>query len=146
MALSNLPLALFRPRVSSSFRLPSVDSAGALSAGLCAVHCVTSSVWLAVLPSVGLGLLLDPRLERLFLWSAVALGAVAFSQGWMRHRRLVPVVLFAAALGVLLLWRPRLAEGSTGELLAVVLGAATLISAHWQNARWLRGRACEHSA
>lgn len=132
--------------MSSSFRLPSLDSAGAFSAGLCAVHCVTSSLWLAVLPSIGLGLLLDPRLERLFLWSAVALGAVAFSQGWMRHRRRVPVLLFVAGLGVLLLLRPRLAEGSTSELLAVVLGAATLIIAHWQNARWLRMPTCEHSS
>lgn len=105
-----------------------------------------SSLWLAVLPSIGLGLLLDPRLERLFLWSAVLLGAVAFSQGWTRHRHIRPIGLFLAGLGALLLIRPRLAEGSTAEILAVVLGATALISAHWQNARLLRVRACERPA
>jgi len=143
MALSNLPRVPFLSRVSpSSLRLPSLDSAGAVSAALCAVHCVISSLWLAVLPSLGLGLLLDPRLERLFLTGALGLGAVAFSHGWFRHRRREPALLFAAGVGVLVLLRPRLFEGSVTELLAVVLGAATLISAHWWNARLLRGRAC----
>jgi len=133
-------------RVSpSSVRLPLLDSAGALSAGLCAVHCVVSSLWLAVLPTLGLGLLLDPRLEQFFLVSALGLGTVAFSHGWRQHRRREPILLFASGVSVLVLLRPRFFEGSVTELLAVVLGAATLISAHWWNARLLRGCACEHT-
>lgn len=126
----------------SSFCLPLLDSVGALSAGLCAVHCVVSGLWLAVLPGLGLGLLLDPRLEQLFLSSALSVGAVAFSHGWFRHRRREPMLRFASGVGVLVLLRPRLFEGSATELLAVVLGAATLMSAFWWNARLLRGRAC----
>lgn len=147
MALSNLPrLPFLRSVTSSSSRASSLDAAGAVSAGLCAVHCVLSSVWLAVLPTMGLGLLLDPRLERLFLWSAVGLGAVAFSHGWRRHRRIGPVLLFAAGLGALLLLRPQLFEGSVAELLVVVVGATTLIGAHWQNARLLRNGVCERAS
>jgi hypothetical protein len=106
---------------------------------------VLSSVWLAVLPGLGLGALLDPRLERLFLWSAVALGTVAFAHGWRRHRGAGPIALFGVGLGALLVLRERFAEGSRIELVAVVLGATALISAHWLNARMLRARACEQT-
>lgn len=128
--------------MSPSFSLRSLDSAGALSAGLCAVHCVVSALWLAVLPTLGLGLLLDPRFERLFLWSAVALGGLAFSRGWQRHRRLEPVALFSLGLGLLLVLRSQLAEGSALEIGSVVFGAAALIGAHWQNDRLLRAMPC----
>ena len=124
--------------MSSSFSHRSLDSAGAASAGLCAVHCVLSSLWLAVLPTLGLGVLLDERVERLFLLSAVVLGSIAFSGGWRRHRRLEPAMRFALGLIVLLAVRPQLAEGSAWEVASVVGGAAALISAHWRNDRLLR--------
>jgi hypothetical protein len=94
-------------------------------------------------PSLGLGLLLDPRLERLFLWSAILLGGIAFTTGWRQHRRFKPALFFGAALLVLLRLRPLVPEGSALEIGVVLLGATALISAHWQNARLLRRPACQ---
>jgi len=123
---------------SSSLRTSTLDTAGAVSAALCAVHCSVSGLWLAIVPGLGLGLLLDPRLEQLFLWSAVLLGGLAFTRGWRHHRSVWPALLFGVGLLALLLVRPFVPEGSGVEIGVVLLGAASLISAHWQNARLQR--------
>ncbi len=115
-----------------------LDVAGAGSALLCAVHCAASGVFVAMLPVLGAGALLDERLEVLFLAIAVVFGVVSLGAGWRAHRRAAPMALLGVALVVLLAVRPLLAEGTVAELGCVLLGAGLLVSAHAQNLRLTR--------
>lgn len=115
-----------------------LDVAGAGAALLCAVHCAASGVFVALLPVLGIGALLDERLEVLFLAIAVVLGVVSLGGGWRAHRRARPMALLGIALVVLLAVRPLLAEGTVEELVCVLFGAGLLVSAHVHNLRLTR--------
>jgi hypothetical protein len=112
-----------------------LDVAGAGTAMLCAVHCAASGVFVAVLPIIGVGALLDERVELVFLAIAVTLGLLSLGAGWRAHRRAGPMARLGIALIVLLAVRPLLDEGTVAELACVLLGAGLLVSAHVQNLR-----------
>jgi len=138
MAVSDSSVSLHSP-----LRTLWLDGLGITAATLCAVHCVAGALFVAVLPVLGVGALLDERLEAGFLMSAVVLGLVSLGLGWRRHGRLLPMGWLLTGLFLLLAVRPGLAEGSTIEVLAVVGGAAALIGAHVANHRASRNASCQ---
>ena len=115
-----------------------LDGLGITAATLCAVHCLVGVLFVAALPLIGLGALLDERVEIAFLVSAVVLGLLSVGLGWPRHRRLQPLGCLIVGLLMLLGVRPLLAEGSAVEVWAVVVGAAAMIAAHLSNNRAIR--------
>lgn len=65
--------------------------------GACVVHCVATTVLVAVLSTAG-GLLGNPLIHEVGLVLAILLGAVAFGKGVVAHGRPLPLVLGAAGL------------------------------------------------
>jgi len=118
--------------------LPVLDAVGAGSAMLCAVHCAATGVFIAVLPIVGIGAILNERTELAFLAIAVTLGMVSLGLGWRTHRRIGPLCLLGVGMIMLLAIRPQLTEGMAAELGVVLFGACSLVAAHWQNHRLTR--------
>lgn len=68
--------------------------------GLCAVHCVTTAVLLALLASAG-GMLGKPIIHEVGLTLAMILGAIALGRGIRAHGFLLPCVVGFAGLGIM---------------------------------------------
>src|SRR3569833_3154740 len=67
--------------------------------GLCAIHCVASSVLLAL--AAAAGGLLDPRIHEGGLSFAMLFGVVALGRGVMSHGYMLPAVVGSAGLGMM---------------------------------------------
>ncbi len=66
----------------------------------CVVHCLATTVALALLSTAG-GLLGSPLIHEAGLVMALALGVFAFGRGAVRHRRPLPIVLGATGLALM---------------------------------------------
>src|SRR5262245_24968388 len=74
-----------------------LDRAGMFLSCLCAVHCVTGIVVMAVL-GLGGGWLLNPDLHRYGLVMATIIAGVAIGVGAVQHRRAAPFVVAMTGL------------------------------------------------
>ena len=112
------------------------DKTGAAVSWLCAAHCLLLPAAVAALPAVGLGLLLDERVELAFIALSVLIAAVSLLPAyWKRHRRHSIPLLFAAGLALMTgahLW---LEDALVGKSVALVAGAALISTAHLANLR-----------
>lgn len=109
-----------------------VDGFAMALSGLCAVHCLVSSVVLAVLASAG-GFLLDPIIHEVGLSIAVLLAAFAFIDGLLRHGYLMPLATGFFGIGMMLGAVSLPHNGS--ELIATLAGVAVLALGHDLNRR-----------
>lgn len=92
-----------------------------------------------LLSAVGLGLLLDERIELALLMLAGTIGVWSLWPAFRRqHGRVLPLLLFVA--GLLAMASVRLSEAGDGplELPAVVAGATAVAVAHLTNLRLCR--------
>lgn len=103
----------------------------ALSA-LCAAHCLTTAVAVLTLASFG-GALLNPLIHEIGLVIAVVLGLIALLQGVWRHGYMMPFAIGCFGLGIMA-GALTLGHGD-GELLATLVGVATLALGHDLNFR-----------
>jgi hypothetical protein len=69
--------------------------------GLCLVHCLASSVFLALLASAG-GLFMAPVVHEIGLTLAIVLGVVALGRGVVEHGFMMPSAVGGLGLGVML--------------------------------------------
>ena len=68
--------------------------------GLCLVHCIATSVLLALVSAAG-GMLLNPLIHEIGLTLAITLGAVALGRGFMDHGFMAPAVVGSFGLGLM---------------------------------------------
>lgn len=103
--------------------------------GLCLVHCIASSVLLALMSAAG-GLLLNPLFHEVGLTLAIVLGAVALGRGVLDHGYLLPAAVGALGLGMMAgaLGLPHDGAGG-GEALWTVIGVGVLAFGHDLNYR-----------
>lgn len=99
--------------------------------GLCLVHCIGTTVLVAVLASAG-GILGSPIIHEVGLTIAMLIGTVALGRGIFQHRFMLPSTIGALGLGVMAgaLARP---EGSGGEAIYTMLGVMLLALGHRLN-------------
>jgi len=100
--------------------------------GLCLVHCLATSVLLALLASAG-GILVSPVVHELGLTIAIALGLVALGRGIWEHGFMMPSAVGGLGLGVMA-GALTLEHGFT-ETVYTVLGVAILALGHDLNRR-----------
>lgn len=109
-----------------------LDRAAIMLSGLCVVHCLATTVVVALLASAG-GLLLDPRIHETGLVLAVLLGAIALGSGYRAHRATAPLLLGGCGLALMAigLFVPHgLAETGT-----TIAGVSILAIGHLRNRR-----------
>ena len=125
------------------------DGLGATASFLCAIHCALLPFILVLLPSVGLTVLADHDIERIFIACASGLSLMTLVLGFQQHRRRRA---FAFLLpGLALLWLGALLESGIGlswHAVFVSIGGTLLTTAHLSNLRLTRGHVhdsqCRH--
>jgi hypothetical protein len=114
------------------------DRAGMLVSGACAFHCTLLPLLLAAVPVLGLGRLLDDRLEWGFVIMTALVGATAHLRAYMAdHRHVAPGFVFAAGFSLVLCARLVLDEHRLGPY-AVGLGGLLAAASHYANIRLCR--------
>lgn len=106
----------------------------------CAIHCMAMPLLVAVLPIIGMGFLLDERVETVVVLASLGLGAVSLYWGFRSHRN-VSVLAVLGAAGVLIL-AGRLAVGTQLETALTVAGVLILAAGQFLNRRLSRSCGC----
>lgn len=124
--------------VTSATRLPwlaGLDRWAIGLSGLCVVHCIGTSVLLALMSAAG-GMLLNPLIHEIGLTLAIVLGAVALGRGVLEHGYMMPAAFGAFGLGIMAgaLGLPHDGAGG-GEAFWTVIGVGVLAFGHDLNYR-----------
>lgn len=119
---------------SSRLRLPGLDHVAIGLSGLCAVHCVATTVLLALMSAAG-GMLLDPIFHEVGLVLAIGLGAVALGRGALHHGYLMPVAMGGFGLGMMAGAMTLPHDSSGAEAMWTVIGVGLLAFGHDLNRR-----------
>lgn len=122
--------------VTATIRLPrtlGLDRLAIALSGLCVVHCLATTVALAVMSAAG-GLL-HPMIHEVGLTLAIILGIIALGRGALDHGYLAPAAVGAFGLGMMAgaLHLPH--DGSGAEALWTVIGVGVLAFGHDLNYR-----------
>ncbi len=101
--------------------------------GLCAVHCLATSVLVALAASAG-GLLLNPAIHEVGLSIAILLGAIALGRGMVQHGFMLPSAVGGFGLGVMA-GAISLPHDGGNETLFTLFGVGLLALGHDLNRR-----------
>jgi hypothetical protein len=101
--------------------------------GLCAVHCVASAIFLAVMASVGAALL-NPLWHEIGLCFAIVFGVLALGRGFLSHGYAMPLFFGSFGLGMMAGAVSLPYEGGM-ETVYTVAGVACLALGHDLNRR-----------
>lgn len=147
MLTSTLPHDFHRSEASPagfvSSQASRLDKLGASLSFACAIHCAAQPLLLALLPLMGLGVLLDERLESIFLVCSVILASSTVIGGWRHHRQ--PQALPLLGLAVVLIVCSRLPLLEAFEIPLAVSGALGIMSSHLYNLYLHRKSHPDHS-
>ena len=124
--------------LAASFPRPSrqtwgIDRLAIGLSGLCVVHCLATSVLLALAASAG-GLLLSPVIHEVGLTIAVGLGAMALGRGIVAHGYMMPSSIGALGLGVMM-GAVTLPHDGNAETIWTLIGVGLLALGHDLNRR-----------
>lgn len=109
-----------------------LDRFGVLLSALCAVHCVSGVVLVALLGVSG-GVLLDPRIHEYGLAAALVIGTVGLGAGALRHGRRMPLLL--GGTGLALMACGLVAPHGAAEVVLTIAGVTLLAAGHIGNLR-----------
>ena len=101
--------------------------------GLCVVHCLATSVLLALLASAG-GMLVDPHIHEVGLVLAIGMGAIALGRGMVAHGYMMPSAVGATGLGIMA-GAISLPHGDGLETFYTLVGVGLLALGHDLNRR-----------
>jgi hypothetical protein len=101
--------------------------------GLCVVHCIASSILLAMLSAAG-GILGAPVVHEVGLAIAILLGAVALGRGAFEHGYMMPAAMGSFGLGIMA-GALSLPHGAGMETVWTVVGVGILALGHDLNRR-----------
>ena len=102
--------------------------------GLCAVHCLATSVLLALMASAG-GTLLNPAFHEVGLTIAIGIGVVALGRGVHDHGYMMPAAMGSLGLGIMAGAMTLPHDGTGAEALWTILGVGALAMGHDLNRR-----------
>ena len=102
--------------------------------GLCMVHCIASSVLIALASTAG-GLLLNPLFHEVGLSIAIGFGILALGRGVFSHGYMMPAVVGSAGLGTMAGAISLPHDGSGMETVWTLIGVAILALGHDLNRR-----------
>lgn len=118
----------------------SLDRAGIVLSGACAVHCLISIV---LVSGLGLGgeFFLSPEIHRYGLVIATLIAAVAIGWGALRHRVAAPFVV--AMTGLTFMGGALAVPHGVEEAVLTIIGVALVSLGHILNIRHSHGCACK---
>jgi len=110
-----------------------LDRAAIGLSGLCLVHCVATTLMVALAASTA-GIFLNPAIHEIGLALAIGLGALAFGGGLLTHGRKAPLLIGALGLSAMA-YALSLRHGVPGEILFTILGVCLVALGHNLNRR-----------
>lgn len=122
------------PPIRSRSLLDRIGAAGSL---LCAIHCASLPLVIAILPSLGVAAWLGSGFEQAFVLFATALGLFSMVWGYRRHRAVQALSLLVPGLAILwigVLYQP-LHESPIPHAIAMTMGGTLVGLAHLANLR-----------
>ncbi|GAB1408236.1 MerC domain-containing protein [Thermomonas brevis] len=118
-----------------------LDRIGATGAFVCALHCALVPLLVALLPALGISLLLAPGFEFGFVLFASLFGLAVLAWSYRRHRTMRALALLVP--GLLVLWvgvlYPPLHESVVPHAVAMTFGGTLVALAHLANLRLNHG-------
>lgn len=114
--------------------LASLDRYAIGLSGLCVVHCIATSVLVALMSTVG-GMLLNPLIHEIGLVMAILLGAVALGRGVIDHGYVMPLAVGCLGLGIMMGAMTLPHDTGAGETIWTVIGVGLLAFGHDLNRR-----------
>lgn len=111
------------------------DGLGIGVAGLCLVHCLTTSIILAVAATASSSLL-NPVIHETGLLLAIVIGALALGRGALQHRLVLPLV--TGVLGLFIMALSLAMPHGGREIAFSITGVLILAVSHYLNYRALR--------
>ncbi len=135
-----------RPGAGATAAAPArvLDRLGATASFLCAIHCATLPLVVAILPALGLGFLASHGFERAFVACAAVLALGSLAAGFRHHRRWRAFALVLPGLS--LMCAGLVADAAAQPVLHAVLvvtGGLLVAGAHVANLRLARGHAAD---
>jgi hypothetical protein len=109
-----------------------LDRLGIALSGLCLVHCLATSVLIALLASAG-GLLVSPLIHEIGLTIAIGFGMLALGRGIWEHGFMMPSAIGGVGLGVMT--GALTMQHGPEETLYTIIGVAILALGHDLNRR-----------
>ncbi len=119
----------------ASLKKWSWDGLGLSLAGLCLVHCLATTIFLAFLATAG-GILVDPVVHEIGLVLAIIFGMLALGKGVIQHNFIMPAAIGALGIGVMA-GALTLPHGDI-EIMYTILGVGILALGHDLNVRAAR--------
>lgn len=114
-----------------------LDTVGAAASWICAVHCLVLPFFVAILPLIGLGFLLDETTERIFIGISFLLACASLIPSYFReHRRLQPLLFAFSGIGLIVLTHLLFESSWLMKFLFLLIGAGLISSAHLLNKRF----------
>jgi hypothetical protein len=114
------------------------DRAGLVVSAACAVHCAVLPALLAAVSVVGLGQLLDDRVEWSFIVVSAVIGSTAHLRAYRQnHRHAMPGLIFVAGF-LIVLGSRLLLESHPLTPWAAVIGGALAAASHYANLKLCR--------
>jgi hypothetical protein len=108
----------------------------------CLIHCLALPLLILFAPALGTWIAMPEWVHAAILMLALPAATLAMKDGWRRHRRVMPLALAAAGVGLLAAglaahegWAA-LTDPETSDRLLTSIGALTLVLAHLLNWRW----------
>lgn len=108
------------------------DGLGIGVAGLCLVHCLATSIILAVAATAS-GALLSPVIHETGLFLAIVIGAVALGRGALAHRLVLP--LATGLIGLFIMALSLTMPHGGREITFSIIGVSILAVSHYLNYR-----------
>ncbi len=112
----------------------SLDRFAIALSGVCVVHCIATSVLVALMSTVG-GMLLNPLIHEVGLILAIVLGAVALGRGVVDHGYVMPLAIGSLGLGIMMGAMTLPHDTGAGETIWTVVGVGLLAFGHDLNRR-----------
>ena len=122
------------PSATHTHRFAGLDRYAIGLSGLCMVHCLATSVLVALM-STASGFLLDPIFHEVGLTIAIGLGALALGRGVVNHGYMMPAAMGALGLGIMAGAMTLPHDSGGGETLWKIVGVGLLALGHDLNRR-----------
>ena len=122
------------PSATHTHRFAGLDRYAIGLSGLCMVHCLATSVLVALMSTAG-GFLLDPIFHEVGLTIAFGLGALALGRGVLNHGYMMPAAMGALGLGIMAGAMTLPHDSGGGETLWTIVGVGLLAFGHDLNRR-----------
>jgi hypothetical protein len=117
-----------------------LDRLGIAASCACAIHCALTPLFVGFLSAVGTAFFVDERLEWVLIGFSVVVGILSLLPSYIRqHRQMQALVLFISGMLIVLAAQLSLDGYPKVDLIAVLLGASLIVSAHLVNRKLCRG-------